>query len=76
MNVARQLAIFAVITFWVIALVLSITLNYHFHNSTSAINQKLGAEVGRSLRHLAGPRSQSLPGMPPVAHIPSTLNSY
>ena len=31
---------------------------------------------GVPLRHLAGPWSQSPPGMPPVAHIPSSLNSY
>ena len=33
-------------------------------------------DLGIPLWHLAGQRSQSPPGMPPVAHFPSTLNSF
>ena len=33
-------------------------------------------DLGIPLWHLADQRSQSPPGMPPVAHFPSTLNSF
>ena len=33
-------------------------------------------DLGIPLWHLAGQRSQSPPGMPPVAHFPSNLNTY
>ena len=47
MDTARQLAIFAVLASFVVALVLSITLNYHYYSSASDINQKLEAQLGQ-----------------------------
>ena len=47
MDTARQLGIVFVLVSFVIALVLSITLNFHYYSSASDINQKLEAQLGQ-----------------------------
>jgi len=47
MDAARQLGIVFLLVSFVIALVLSIALNFHYHSAASDINQNLEAQVGQ-----------------------------